>query len=103
MLSVFVLGPTLIATIFGAQNSWFDDHAELRTALMFALMIATAAVGAFIVGLAFGPVPDRPIDQRPPNEPRPFSLRWYGWTARWCLEELIIGWRIATGRRPDRS
>jgi hypothetical protein len=52
----------------------------------------------------------RTVIRRPDNEPRLFTIRWWGWTARWVVEELRLGWRTATvwpkptkSKVPDRA
>jgi hypothetical protein len=49
LLTVYVLGPTLVASLFGAQPAWFDDHQELRTAAMLAGIVLTTLAGAWLV------------------------------------------------------
>lgn len=44
-----------------------------------------------------------PLDQRPTNEPRVASVRWYGWMARWCVDEFVAGWRASSVSSADRE
>lgn len=100
-LSVFFLGPTLVASLYGAQDSWFDDHAELRTASMFVLMglLALCGAGALEISRSSSErrrnVPWEERQARAPNEPRPWTLRWIGWLMGWCVGEFVAGWRGA--------
>lgn len=36
---------------------------------------------------------------RPPNEPAHATARWFGWLARWLLDEFLAGWRSAESDR----
>lgn len=50
-VTVVFLGPTLVATIFGASPAWWDDHQELRAG-MLALF---TALTMFVAALALRP------------------------------------------------
>lgn len=44
VLSAVVLGPTLVATVFSAEPTWFDGHSGFRAVLLFASMALFALV-----------------------------------------------------------
>jgi hypothetical protein len=48
LLTVFVLVPTMVATLFGAMPSWWDDHQELRSVVLVAVM-ALAGIASWLL------------------------------------------------------
>jgi hypothetical protein len=70
-ITVFFLGPTLIATIFGAGTVWWDRHQEVRAAVLVAAMVVAGCVGALLVR------------EREPDETiGPLGTPVYGWALR---------------------
>lgn len=72
-VSIYLLGPALVAAVFGAGTSWFDDHQELRAAALIAAMILVAAIAAIAV---------HRLDRAPDQTIGPLGTPIYGWAWR---------------------
>ncbi len=72
-VSVHVLGPALVATVFGASPTWFDEHQGLRAVLMFVAMIGVAGTGWILI---------RRLNAAPDQTIGPLSTPVYGWALK---------------------
>lgn len=81
LVTAVFLGPTLVATIFGASPEWWDDHQGVRAAVLGAAMVLSA-LGAWVVVRRVTRPEARPVPRGRFGNPI------YHWPHR------LLGWEI---------